>query len=101
MEKVLLHTCCAPCSGAIIEWMLANGYKPTVYYCNPNIYPYEEYLVRKQECSRYALSLGLEIVDADYDHSAWHHPLKDQRKLCDLCQRMCCSENQCKESNRF
>ena len=39
MEKVLLHTCCAPCSGAIIEWMLANGYKPTIYDCNPNIYP--------------------------------------------------------------
>ena len=71
MTKVLLHTCCAPCSGAIIEWMLKNDYIPTIYYCNPNIYPYEEYLVRKQECSRYALSLGLEIVDADYDHTAW------------------------------
>ena len=71
MEKVLLHTCCAPCSGAIIEWMLANGYTPTIYYCNPNIYPFEEYLVRKQECTRYAQSLGLEIVDADYDHASW------------------------------
>jgi len=71
MNKVLLHTCCAPCSGAIIEWMLANDYIPTIYYCNPNIYPFEEYQVRKQECSRYAQSLGLEIVDADYDHSEW------------------------------
>lgn len=71
MEKVLLHTCCAPCSGAIIEWMIQNGYAPTIYYCNPNIYPYEEYLVRKEECTRYATGLGLEIVDADYDHSAW------------------------------
>lgn len=73
MEKVLLHTCCAPCSGAIIEWMIQNGYAPTIYYCNPNIYPYEEYLVRKQECTRYATGLGLEIVDADYDHSAWQY----------------------------
>ena len=71
MERILLHTCCAPCSGAIIEWMLQNGYTPTIYYCNPNIYPYEEYMVRKEECSRYALSLGLDIIDADYDHSAW------------------------------
>lgn len=71
MNKVLLHTCCAPCSGAIIEWMLANDYIPTIYYCNPNIYPYEEYQVRKQECSRYAQSLGLEIVDADYNHTEW------------------------------
>jgi 5,10-methenyltetrahydrofolate synthetase len=51
--------------------MLANGYVPTIYYCNPNIYPLEEYLVRKEECSRYARSLGLEIIDADYDHTAW------------------------------
>ena len=71
MERILLHTCCAPCSGAIIEWMMQNGYVPTIYYCNPNIYPFEEYLVRKEECNRYALSLGLEIVDADYDHAAW------------------------------
>ena len=71
MERILLHTCCAPCSGAIIEWMMQNGYVPTIYYCNPNIYPYEEYLVRKEECTRYATGLGLEIVDADYDHSAW------------------------------
>jgi len=71
MKKVLLHTCCAPCSGAIIEWMLRNEYTPTIYYFNPNIYPFEEYLIRKQECSRYAHSLGLEIVDADYDHASW------------------------------
>ena len=51
--------------------MLSNGYTPTIYYCNPNIYPYEEYLIRKEECTRYATGLGLEIVDADYDHNAW------------------------------
>jgi len=71
MKKVLLHTCCAPCSSAIIEWMLANEWKPTIYYCNPNIYPEEEYLIRKNECTRYAESLGLEIIDDDYDHEAW------------------------------
>lgn len=71
VDKVLLHTCCAPCSSAIIEWLLAHGVRPTVYYCNPNIYPEEEYKIRKDECSRYAASLGLDIVDADYDHEAW------------------------------
>ncbi len=69
--KILLHTCCAPCSGAIIEYMLQNGMTPVIYYCNPNIYPYEEYLVRKNECTRYAQSLGLEIVDADWSHTEW------------------------------
>ncbi len=70
-EKVLLHTCCAPCSGAIIEAMLNSGIEPVIYYCNPNIYPLEEYEIRKNECSRYAEKLGLQIVDADNDHSAW------------------------------
>lgn len=69
--KVLLHTCCAPCSSAIIEWMMQNGIRPTIYYCNPNIYPADEYMKRKNECSRYAESLGLDIVDADYDHETW------------------------------
>ena len=68
---VLLHTCCAPCSSAIIEAMLQNGITPIIYYCNPNIYPQEEYEIRKKECTRYAQALGLEIVDADYDHENW------------------------------
>ena len=69
--EVLLHTCCAPCSSAIIEAMMNNGITPVIYYCNPNIYPQEEYEIRKNECTRYAQSLGLEIVDADYDHEKW------------------------------
>ena len=68
---VLLHTCCAPCSSAIIEAMMQNGITPVIYYCNPNIYPREEYEIRKNECTRYAQALGLEIVDADYDHENW------------------------------
>jgi predicted adenine nucleotide alpha hydrolase (AANH) superfamily ATPase len=68
---VLLHTCCAPCSSAIIEAMLQNGIRPVIYYCNPNIYPHQEYEIRKNECTRYAQALGLEIVDADYDHENW------------------------------
>lgn len=48
-----------------------NGIRPTIYYCNPNIFPEEEYLIRKNECTRYAEALGLDIVDADYDHGDW------------------------------
>ena len=70
-KTVLLHTCCAPCSSAIIEAMMQNGITPVIYYCNPNIYPREEYEIRKNECTRYAEALGLEIVDADYDHENW------------------------------
>lgn len=69
--KLLLHTCCAPCSSAIIERLLQEGVRPVIYYCNPNIWPEEEYLIRKNECTRYAQSLNLEIVDDDYDHELW------------------------------
>ena len=74
--KVLLHTCCAPCSSAIIECLMQNGVTPVIYYCNPNIYPREEYEIRKDECTRYAKALGLEIVDADYDHENWLDAVK-------------------------
>ena len=68
---VLLHCCCAPCSAAIIEWMLNNDIRPTLYYYNPNIYPQEEYLIRKNELTRYADSLGLTVIDGDYDYEKW------------------------------
>ena len=70
-DKVLLHSCCAPCSSAIIECMVANGIHPTVYYYNPNIYPLEEYETRKAEAKRFVTSQGLMFVDADYDYDGW------------------------------
>ena len=70
-EKLLLHACCAPCSSAIVEWMLANGLKPTIYYFNPNIFPIEEYIIRKEESKRHADSLGVEWIDGDYNHEQW------------------------------
>jgi len=74
--RVLLHSCCAPCSSAIIECMLANHIRPTVFYCNPNIYPPEEYEIRKQEAIRFVTSQGLDFVDAEYDHTLWQSRMK-------------------------
>ena len=71
MSKVLLHCCCAPCSAAIIEWMLNNDIEPILFYYNPNIYPQEEYLIRKNELTRYAESLHLTVIDGDYDYQMW------------------------------
>lgn len=77
-SEVMLHACCAPCSSAIVEWLLANGVKPTIFYFNPNIYPLEEYEIRKNESKRHAESLGLRWIDGDYDHAEW------QRAVCGL-----------------
>ena len=62
---MLLHSCCAPCSAAILEWMGQNGYEPTILFYNPNIFPEEEYLRRKNEIVRYAHETGVAIVDLD------------------------------------
>lgn len=70
-SKILLHSCCAPCSAAIIESLLKDGIRPTVFYCNPNIFPREEYEHRKAENIRYVKSLDLDFVDADIDRQKW------------------------------
>lgn len=71
MEKILLHSCCAPCSAPILEWMLNNDMQPTLFFFNPNIYPQDEYLKRKEECIAYAHKLGVAFIDGDYDHARW------------------------------
>jgi len=89
--KLLLHTCCAPCSAAIIEYLLAQGIRPVLYYFNPNIYPREEYDLRKKECTRFAQSLHLEIIDGDYRHEEWLQSVTgfenepERGKRCQLC----------------
>lgn len=69
--EVLLHSCCAPCSGAVLECLLANGIRPVVFFSNSNITPYEEYELRRAELTRYCNSLGVTMVDDEYDHEAW------------------------------
>ena len=76
METVLLHSCCAPCSGAILEWMRSNGIEPVLFYYNPNIFPEEEYLARKNEINEYAGRLGIRVIDGDWNHDAWREAVK-------------------------
>ena len=68
---MLLHACCAPCSSAIVEWLLSHDVRPIIFYYNPNIFPLEEYEIRKNESKRHAESLGIRWIDGDYDHEAW------------------------------
>ena len=62
-SKVLLHACCAPCSSAIVEWLLAHQIEPVIYYYNPNIYPREEYEKRRDESKRHAETLGIKWIE--------------------------------------
>ena len=70
-HAVLLHACCAPCSAAIVECMLRNGMKPTVFFSNSNIYPLQEYEIRKHEIIRFLDAQGVPYVEDEYDHEEW------------------------------
>jgi len=75
-DKVLLHSCCAPCSGEVMEAMLASGIDYTIFFYNPNIHPLKEYELRKNENIRFAEQFGVPFVDADYDRDNWFERAK-------------------------
>ncbi len=87
-DKVLVHACCAPCSGAILEWFVqhqlpperaevatggAKGEEavgiglPTVFFSNANIYPLAEYELRRGELLRYAAQLGQKATGSNQE----------------------------------
>lgn len=78
-DKIVLHSCCAPCSTAMVDYLVEQDIKPLIYYYNPNIFPQEEYDIRKAENKRYAEALGLDFVDADYNHEEWKEKTYDLR----------------------
>ena len=51
--------------------MMQNDYRPVLFFSNPNIYPQEEYLIRKNELTRYATEFGREVRGDDDDHQLW------------------------------
>ncbi|MEA3492840.1 MAG: epoxyqueuosine reductase QueH [Candidatus Margulisiibacteriota bacterium] len=62
MSKVLLHTCCGPCTAYTNKWLVENNFKVTGYFYNPNIFPAEEYERRKLAMGQYAAAVGFEAV---------------------------------------
>ena len=70
---------------------MAHGIEPVIYYFNPNIYPLEEYEIRKNESKRHAESLGITWIDDDYNHAAWRCAVTglesepERGKRCEMC----------------
>jgi len=75
-KDILFHTCCAPCSGCVIETLAQEGFLFTLYFYNPNIHPREEYDLRKSENIRFAEKIGIPFIDADYDTDNWFARVK-------------------------
>ena len=75
-KKLLLHSCCAPCSGEVMEALLAAGIDYTIFFYNPNIHPKREYDIRKDENIAFANKHNIDFIDADYDVDNWFERAK-------------------------
>ena len=77
-KKILLHSCCAPCSSYVITF-LSNYFDITILYYNPNIAPKEEYEKRKEEQIRLIKSIqtknNLDYLDCDYDNEIYNNAI--------------------------
>lgn len=60
--KLLMHTCCAPCSVYCIDSLRKEGIEPTLYWYNPNIHPYMEYKARRDCLKDYANSINIQAI---------------------------------------
>ncbi|MCL2109125.1 MAG: epoxyqueuosine reductase QueH [Oscillospiraceae bacterium] len=93
MQKLLLHTCCAPCGSAVLEKVLDN-FEITLFFYNPNIMPFDEYKKRLVEVRRLALIFGVGLIEGDYDCEAFLHStagLETEReggRRCEICMRL-------------
>ncbi|MDC4923109.1 epoxyqueuosine reductase QueH [Acinetobacter baumannii] len=70
-NKLLLHSCCAPCSGEVMESLIESNINFSIFFYNPNIHPVKEYLIRKEENIRFAEKHNIPFIDADYDTDNW------------------------------
>ncbi len=93
-SAVLLHSCCAPCSGAIIEKLHKEGIALTIFFYNPNIHPRAEYDIRKTEIEKFAKKNNISFVDADYHPEEFFEKIKglenepERGKRCEVCFQM-------------
>lgn len=78
-KRILLHSCCAPCSSAVITF-LTKYFDITILYYNPNIAPKEEYEKRKKEQIRLINEIDkvgtINIIDCDYDNDIYEKKIK-------------------------
>lgn len=75
-NRVLMHSCCAPCAGDLMERMKVSNIDVTIFFYNPNIHPKKEYEIRKQENIKFAKQLDIPFIDADYDVQNWFQRAK-------------------------
>ena len=86
--KLLMHTCCAPCSVYCIDSLRKEGIEPTLYWYNPNIHPYMEYKARRDCLKEYANQINVQVIfEEEYGLDEFcKEAVKDLNKRCiDYC----------------
>jgi len=73
-KKLLLHSCCAPCTSGVL-WQL-NDYDITCFYYNPNIFPKSEYEFRKEELEKFLKNFNVPMVSIGYDQEKYNESIK-------------------------
>lgn len=90
-EKILLLSCCAPCSCAVIKTLSEQKTDFSVVFYNPNIRPFAEYQKRLNENKRVCLKYGVDFIELEYDNERWCQLTKgledepERGKRCDMC----------------
>ena len=90
-ENILLLSCCAPCSCAVIKTLAEQNKNFSVVFYNPNIRPYEEYIKRKDENKRVCEKYGINFIELEYDNDRWCKEIKglenepERGKRCSIC----------------
>lgn len=77
---LLLHSCCAPCSSAVLE-RLQNEFSVTVFYFNPNIFPKTEYQRRLAEQKRFLKQQNIPIIQGKFDPKQYHAAIMGHEAL--------------------
>ncbi|NLY90665.1 MAG: epoxyqueuosine reductase QueH [Firmicutes bacterium] len=87
---LLLHTCCGPCATYSTEFLMEQGYAPTMYYYNPNIHPYKEWERRKESLEKFAALKQIPLLlEEEYELSAFlQQTVFHEEERCGLCYRM-------------
>lgn len=80
MPKILLHSCCAPCGGQVITELRKQGFEVTVFFYNPNIFPFEEYEIREKEIEKFCQSQNINFIKGDWNHQDWLEFIKGGEK---------------------
>lgn len=81
---LFLHSCCAPCSSYVLEY-LSKYFKITVFYYNPNIYPDEEYYKRVEEQKQFIKDFKsanpIDFVEGNFDKDRFYAVTKGMENL--------------------